>query len=38
MNTDTLTGTATDLGGRVKEGLGAALGDTKLEGRARPIA
>ena len=35
MNTDTLTGTATDLGGRVKEGLGAALGDRKLEGEGK---
>lgn len=35
MNTDTLTGTATELGGRVKEGLGAALGDTKLEGEGK---
>ena len=36
MNTDTLAGSATDLGGQVKEGLGTAFGDTSLraEGKA----
>lgn len=36
MNTDTLTGAATDLGGKLKEGLGAATGDKTLreEGKA----
>jgi uncharacterized protein YjbJ (UPF0337 family) len=36
MNTDTLAGSATDFGGKVKEGLGAALGDSTLrsEGKA----
>jgi uncharacterized protein YjbJ (UPF0337 family) len=35
MNTDTLTGTTTDLGGKLKEGLGAALGDTSLQGEGK---
>ncbi|MFK3888430.1 CsbD family protein [Sphingomonas sp. NPDC079357] len=30
MNSDTLTGTTTDLGGKLKEGLGKAFGDDKL--------
>lgn len=36
MNTDTLTGAATDVGGKLKEGLGAATGDKTLreEGKA----
>ncbi len=36
MNTDTLTGAATDLGGKLKEGVGAATGDRTLreEGKA----
>lgn len=36
MNTDTLTGAATDLGGKLKEGLGTATGDKTLreEGKA----
>ncbi len=35
MNTDTLSGSATDLGGKVKEGLGAALGDKQLQGEGK---
>lgn len=36
MNTDTLAGSATDIGGKIKEGVGSALGDRQLqdEGRA----
>lgn len=36
MNTDTLVGAATDLGGKIKEGLGSATGDKSLraEGKA----
>ena len=36
MNTDTLTGSTTDLGGKLKDGLGKALGDDSLraEGKA----
>ncbi|WP_294198848.1 CsbD family protein [uncultured Sphingomonas sp.] len=30
MNSDTLTGTTTDLGGKLKEGLGKAFGDDQL--------
>ena len=30
MNTDTLTGAATDLGGKLKEGVGPATGDRTL--------
>lgn len=32
MNIDTLAGEATDLKGRLKEGLGEATGDTRLKG------
>jgi len=35
MNTDTVTGSATDFGGKIKEGLGAALGDKQLEGEGK---
>jgi uncharacterized protein YjbJ (UPF0337 family) len=35
MNTDTLTGSATDFGGKIKEGLGAAIGDKKLQGEGK---
>jgi len=35
MNIDTLTGTATDLSGKIKEGLGAATGDTSLQGKGK---
>lgn len=35
MNTDTLTGSATDFGGKIKEGLGSALGDKQLEGEGK---
>jgi uncharacterized protein YjbJ (UPF0337 family) len=31
MNSDILSGSATDLGGKVKEGLGNALGDKRLQ-------
>ena len=31
MNTDTLTGTATNVGGKLKETLGGAIGDTSLQ-------
>ena len=36
MNTDTLAGSATDFHGKVKEGIGAALGDDSIraEGKA----
>ncbi len=36
MNTDTLTGSANDLGGKLKEGVGQAFGDKSLaaEGKA----
>ncbi len=30
MNSDTLTGTTTDVGGKLKEGLGKAFGDDRL--------
>ncbi|KQM67675.1 general stress protein CsbD [Sphingomonas sp. Leaf17] len=30
MNTDTLSGTATNIGGKIKETLGAATGDQSL--------
>lgn len=30
MNSDTLTGTTTDMGGKLKEGLGKAFGDDRL--------
>jgi uncharacterized protein YjbJ (UPF0337 family) len=35
MNTDTLAGNATTLGGQVKEGLGNALGDNSLRGEGK---
>lgn len=35
MNTDTLTGTATDLGGKLKEGIGAATGDKTLQSEGK---
>lgn len=35
MNTDTLTGAATDIGGKLKEGLGAATGDESLRGEGK---
>ncbi len=31
MNSDTLTGTTSDLGGKLKEGLGNAIGDKSLQ-------
>jgi len=31
MNTDTLTGSTNDLGGKLKEGVGSALGDKNLQ-------
>lgn len=36
MNTDTIAGSATDFHGKVKEGIGSALGDTAMreEGKA----
>ncbi|MGR6330254.1 CsbD family protein [Sphingomonas sp. XXL09] len=36
MNLDSIAGQATDLGGKIKEGLGSATGDTtlKAEGKA----
>lgn len=30
MNSDTLTGTTTDVGGKLKEGLGKTFGDDRL--------
>ncbi|MFN3675837.1 MAG: CsbD family protein [Sphingomonas pseudosanguinis] len=40
MNTDTLTGSATNIGGQVKEGLGSALGDKSMqaEGKSDQLA
>ena len=35
MNTDTLTGSATDIGGKVKEGLGTALNDKSLQAEGK---
>ncbi|WP_312490921.1 CsbD family protein [Sphingomonas sp.] len=35
MNTDTLTGSATNIGGQVKEGLGSALGDTSMQAEGK---
>jgi uncharacterized protein YjbJ (UPF0337 family) len=35
MNTDTLTGNATDLGGKIKDGIGDALGDKKLQSEGK---
>lgn len=35
MNSDTLTGTANTLGGHIKEGVGAALGDKQIEAEGR---
>ncbi|MGU3391194.1 CsbD family protein [Sphingomonas sp. M1A8_2b] len=31
MNSDTITGATTDLGGKLKEGLGKAVGDKSLQ-------
>ncbi|MEJ8630791.1 CsbD family protein [Sphingomonas sp. I4] len=31
MNTDTMNGAATDFGGKVKQGMGAMLGDKTME-------
>lgn len=31
MNSDTITGTTSDLGGKLKEGLGNAIGDKSLQ-------
>ncbi|WP_203309304.1 MULTISPECIES: CsbD family protein [Sphingomonas] len=40
MNTDTLTGAATNLGGKIKDGLGEATGDQGLraEGKADQLS
>ncbi|KQM23853.1 MULTISPECIES: CsbD family protein [unclassified Sphingomonas] len=35
MNIDTLTGSATNLGGKLKEGIGAATGNEKLRGEGK---
>ncbi|KQM98305.1 MULTISPECIES: CsbD family protein [unclassified Sphingomonas] len=35
MNTDTLTGSANDLGGKLKEGVGQALGDKSLQSEGK---
>jgi uncharacterized protein YjbJ (UPF0337 family) len=35
MNTDTLTGSATDLGGKLKDGLGKATGDDSLRAEGK---
>ncbi len=35
MNIDTLNGAATDLGGKLKEGIGAATGNEKLRGQGK---
>ena len=31
MNSDTLTGATTNVGGKIKENLGSAIGDTSLQ-------
>ncbi len=35
MNTDTMNGAATDFGGKVKQGLGAMLGDKTMEAEGK---
>jgi uncharacterized protein YjbJ (UPF0337 family) len=35
MNTDTLTGSTNDLGGKLKEGLGSTFGDKSLEAEGK---
>lgn len=35
MNSDTLTGSVNDIGGKLKEGLGSALGDKSLQGEGK---
>lgn len=35
MNIDTLNGAATDLGGKLKEGLGNAFGDNQLQAEGK---
>lgn len=35
MNTDMMNGAATDFGGKVKEGLGAAMGDTSMQAEGK---
>lgn len=35
MNIDTLTGSATNLGGKLKEDIGAATGNEKLRGEGK---
>jgi uncharacterized protein YjbJ (UPF0337 family) len=35
MNTDTMNGAATDFGGKVKQGMGAMLGDKTMEAEGK---
>ncbi|WP_294237788.1 CsbD family protein [uncultured Sphingomonas sp.] len=35
MNTDMMNGAATDFGGKVKQGMGAMLGDTSMEAEGK---
>ncbi|CAM3216288.1 CsbD family protein [Sphingomonas zeae] len=35
MNTDTINGTATDFGGKVKEGLGVAMNDKTMQAEGK---